>query len=350
MTNTPEIQFKSDALYGFFYMWMASLIYAKSYPQDVDNALRAFNDEWIFNIKDVKPKNQDDLIKMFDTFRTWPLKDGATFSDMKPLLKPYISEKDLLSLSNAYNGYKTFFDAVDVTTRRLKNNVIMYQMQDKNLLAKLYKCFDVDTKEQPVCQLIPYPKTVIMDGWCTGDGCLMNYSLNPYTGTERDKKIKFVNNSDIQEMKSFTPIHEATHFIFAHSKLFHDLKKIQLTGRGANIGIQNVVAYLEAQGLKRYPNMSNPRSGAINSIHEAFASCAGTLCREITLGTPITKGFVFYEEPIANELARNMYPVFKEYIAKGQRFDDTFFERIYKNMNNEKAVSLTVQNAQQSSR
>lgn len=64
-------------------------------------------------------------------------------------------------------------------------------------------------------------------------------------------------------------------------------------------------------------------------IHEAFASCSDALYIEGTTGKPVTNddGW-YYGWKEANDLAKQMYPHFKEYLNEGKPFDCQFFAKL----------------------
>ena len=67
----------------------------------------------------------------------------------------------------------------------------------------------------------------------------------------------------------------------------------------------------------------------LNSSSKAFAACSSALYNEKTTGQPVANKNEWYHGwKQANDLTRQMYPLFKEYIKTGKPFDDAFADRL----------------------
>jgi hypothetical protein len=107
-------------------------------------------------------------------------------------------------------------------------------------LGKLYKFFGVDEKSDRLVGYVnPSPVAPLYDGMCTNSGFYQNFPSHQLSGKS------YVGDSTVGENKISTPLHEATHHIFARSQIKKDI----INGETNENSHAKRIAKLEAHDL-----------------------------------------------------------------------------------------------------
>ena len=207
--------------------------------------------------------------------------------------------------------YQRHIEPITQYKRVIENTQTDDQRGYSKDLAKLYDFFDVDKNVKCYGILVPVPKKEI-DGCAIGNGFMIFYD------TEKKDNEKYIENSFLPEKKVSTPLHEATHVLFGHSKIKQDLKNNQ--GKGAH----KLLSVLD----KYFSDNPDPNGrSAILAVDEAIAACSSMVVNKKY--KPKENFDVFYHGfEGANALAKSLYPVFQEYMKQDKKMDDDFFMQV----------------------
>ncbi len=329
MEDNSQIEFQSNVLYGFCSLLSDCI----QYGGQAQNVLKGFENKQLAELSALSQSSNFRLKKQLGQIQQ-QISSGKIedFSILAETLKENIPAKDLTVIQKAYAAYSDFFE---INKNRIQNNVDTLN-QSQNLYAlelkNIYKCFGISEDKKCPCFVNPFPKNKFIDGISNENGVCMNYSL-----TREENQDNYIENSDILKRKSSTPFHEATHFCFFNSQIKKDIEN------GNNLPMKNVLKNLmnifEQKGKDKAIKASKEelKACAIGVINEGFAACSSALYNEKTQGTPVKNNNEWYHGwKEANDFARQMYPLFKEYVSEGKSFDTEFFNRLNITMAREK--------------
>ncbi len=322
--NTNSIKFISNPLYSFYGLYRNCM----QNPEMARNAIEGFQDERLNRLMEIIPEKgtnariKSDLIhKQIGTLNI------SDYNSFKDLMSTYLSPQEVdrfdKILKPAFEAYSLFYeqnkDVINQNIEAMNSAQSVYQ----NELNNLYKCFSIPQDKQCYCYLNPFPKNKIMDGISNSENVSMDYSLN-----KNEVSDNYIENSNILERKSSTPFHEATHFLFFNSQFKKDLENE--TSPQMKRLLNSVIKSFEKEGKQNNNfNREQMKVFAIGAINEAFAACSTALYNERTIGKPtINENEWYHGWKQANDLTRQMYPFFKEYVENGKPFDTEFANKL----------------------
>lgn len=337
------IDFKTDEMMSFYYLWKENFI-AYGMPE-ADTFLASFDNPKIKNITQTYPRGcVEKLAELGNNIQDGKISDidgFISFLDMS--FSGYSADKGHV-LKNVFEGYHQFYissqvmlsDNADVM-RRLQDDVHLGYKQE---LDNLYKVFGVNPESDKLRAYInPVPERPLYDGMSQNSAFYQNISIHPQEGRA------YIENSTVCLEKISTPFHEATHHIFARSQLKQDIKEGQVKGRTKEV-MAVLSAYMEATKDKQ------PRGGtALSALDEAFAACSSAIMYQ-----KINKGKLpdewYHGFDAANRLAPKIFPLYMEYLEQGKPLDEKFFMSLSKKLGSfrgviGKARCAAVPNAQQ---
>lgn len=324
LQNTNSIKFISNPLYSFYGLYRNCM----QNPEMAKNAIEGFQDERLNRLMEIIPEKgtnariKSDLIhKQIGKLN---ISDYNSFKDlMSTHLYPQEVDRFDKILKSAFEAYSSFYDK---NKEIINQNVeVMNSAQSvyKNDLNNLYKCFSIPEDKQCCCYLNPFPKNKILDGISNSENVSMDYSL-----TQNEVSDNYIENSNILKRKASTPFHEATHFLFFNSQFKKDIENE--TSPQMKKFVDTVIKSFEKNGVQSNKfNREQMKVFAIGAINEAFAACSTALYNEKTMGTPVANENEWYHGwKQANDLTRQMYPLFKEYVENGKPFDTEFASKL----------------------
>lgn len=245
----------------------------------------------------------------------------SDIAGLKSLMKDNLDVQTLGILGPAFEAYKEFYTK---NKENIDNNLMVMDKEQQTYqsgLAELYKCFDVPPETVCTCYLNPFPKNKMNDGISNSKSVSMDYSLNRIEDTNN-----YINNSDILKRKLSTPFHEATHFLFNNSQLKKDIEEEKYPQMN---NVLNQVISKFAKNGNGTASREEIKPIAIGVINEAFAACSTAWYNEKTTGKPVANDNEWYHGwKEANDLAKQMYPHFKEHLKEGKLFDGHFFTKL----------------------
>ena len=322
--NTNSIKFMGNPMYSFYGLYRNCM----QNPEMAKNAIEGFEDERLNRLMDIIPeKGTISKIKSDLIHKQIGKLNISDYDDFKNLMLKHLSsqEVDMIDkiLKPAFEAYSSFYDK---NKKVINQNIeVMNSAQSvyQNDLNNLYKCFSIPKDKQCCCYLNPFPKNKIMDGISNSENVSMDYSLN-----KTEVSDNYIENSNILERKASTPFHEATHFLFFNSQFKKDLENE--TSPQMKRLIDNVIKSFEKKGEQSNKfNREQMKVFAIGAINEAFAACSTALYNEKTMGKPtINENEWYHGWKQANDLTRQMYPLFKEYVENGRPFDIEFANKL----------------------
>ena len=226
------------------------------------------------------------------------------------------SKKSIQMMSDYSNFYKQNHEIIEKFYKAV--NYVQYDSQKGyvNELNTLYNIFDVSHDVKCYGVLAPVPQK-------TTDGQAFDNSFIVYYDTAKNDKDKYIDDSLLLERKVSTPLHEATHILFGHSRI----KQSLLDENGA--GAKHLLAVLDKY-FKKHPeamisNKHTIKTNSIRAIDEAFAASSGAI-----LGKKygITSEKFYYGFEGANSVAQSLFPVFIEYMNNNKKIDDNFYKSV----------------------
>lgn len=317
------IKFMTNSVYSFWGLHCACMR-----NQDrSQKVLSGFEDERLYHLADLtfeKEKRTQSNLILQDI-----VKENITdYEGIRSVMSSYFSSEELENIDQklrpAFEAYSSFLEKnafhIDKNIEALNKNQSLYEVE----LQNLYKCFNIPSDKQCICFLNPFPKDKMMDGISNPTCVSMDYSL-----TRNEDESHYVQNSDILKRKESTPFHEATHFLFFNSQLKKDIEQEKTPA----------ATKLLDEAIKDFEKNGNPidrekiKVFAVGAINEAFAACSTALYNEKTTGKPVSDNNEWYHGwKQANDLTRQMYPLFKEYVTAGKTFDEDFIGRLTNNI------------------
>ena len=322
--TSPQIIFKSNPMYSFYGLWCDCI----QNPNAAKKALEGFNDPSLSKIADIIPqrgtKTHLAIEKIHQLIGKYNI---STIDEVKPLMRESFSASDVENynkvLEPAFAAYSSFFaqnkEKIDNNIETLNSGQQAYS-QD---FAKLYQCFATPSEKVCNCFLNPFPQDKVADGISNKENVSMNYSLN-----RNENRENYIGNSNILKRKSSTPFHEATHFLFFNSQLKKDIENEKNPEMSKLLN--HIITKFEKKGnSENKPSRDQLKFFATGAINEAFAACSTALYNEKTTGKPVSDNNEWYHGwQEANDLTRQMYPHYKEYVNSGTLFDDNFFRKL----------------------
>lgn len=304
--SQPKINFASNPMYSFYELWC-------NCAQNKD-ALNGFDDDMLSKIAILPPPNRS-IVEKIHEFNI------SDIAGLKSLMKDNLDVQTLGILGPAFEAYKEFYAK---NKENIDNNLMVMDKEQQTYqsgLAELYKCFDVPPETVCTCYLNPFPKNKMNDGISNSKSVSMDYSLNRIEDTNN-----YINNSDILKRKLSTPFHEATHFLFNNSQLKKDIEEEKYPQM--NNVLNQVISKFAKKG-NGTASREEIKPIAIGVINEAFAACSTAWYNEKTTGKPVANDNEWYHGwKEANDLAKQMYPHFKEHLKEGKLFDGHFFTKL----------------------
>ncbi len=322
--DTNSIKFTSNPLYSFYGLYRNCM----QNPEMAKNAIEGFEDERLNRLMEIIPEKgtnariKSDLIhKQIGKFNI------SDYDGFKNLMLKHLSSQEVEMfdkiLKPAFEAYSSFYDKnkeiIDQNIEAMNSAQSVYQ----NDLSNLYKCFSIPKDKQCCCYLNPFPKNKIMDGISNSENVSMDYSL-----TKNEVSDNYIENSNILKRKASTPFHETTHFLFFNSQFKKDIENE--TSPQMKRLVDSVIKSFEKNGIQNNKfNREQMKVFAIGAINEAFAACSTALYNEKTMGAPVTNENEWYHGwKQANDLTKQMYPMFKEYVERGKPFDIEFANKL----------------------
>lgn len=321
--NTNHIKFTTNPVYSFYGLYRNCM----QNPEMAINAIKGFKNESLMFLMEAIPEKGTDAIIKSDLIQKEIGKQNiSNYEGLKKLLSEYLPlEVDNLDkvLKPAFEAYSSFYDKnkenIDKNIETMDTAQTVYGRE----LTNLYKCFSISDDKQCCCYLNPFPENKIIDGISNSENVSMDYSLN-----KNEDSNNYIENSNILKRKASTPFHETTHFLFFNSQFKKDIENE--SSPQMKTLLNNVLRSFEKNGNQEDKTSREQRKVfAIGAINEAFAACSSALYNEKTTGQPVANENEWYHGwKQANDLTKQMYPLFKEYIETGKTFDDEFANRL----------------------
>ncbi len=321
--STNRIKFTSNPVYSFYGLYRNCM----QNPEMAVNAIKGFEDERLKSLMEVIPaKGSDARIKSDLIQKEIGRQNISNYEGLKKLWSEYLpQEVDTLDnvLKPAFEAYSSFYNENKETIDKNIETMNSAQAVYENELANLYKCFSISDDKQCCCYLNPFPENKIIDGISNSENVSMDYSLN-----KNEDSNNYIENSNILKRKASTPFHETTHFLFFNSQFKKDVENE--SSPQMKTLLNNVIRSFEKNGNQEdKTSREQKKCFAIGAINEAFAACSSALYNEKTTGQPVANKNEWYHGwKQANDLTRQMYPLFKEYIKTGKPFDNEFANRL----------------------
>ena len=339
--NKPRIVFESNPMYSFYGLWRDCM----SNPEMAKKALSGFDDERLSKIADIIPEKGTKTRKITEDIHKRIGKEKVVdFKGLMTLMRNDLDFQDVykfaLVLKPAFKAYNDFFEKNKENINKNIDAMDKAQIAYSDDFDRLYKCFNIPSDKKCTCFLNPFPKDKINDGISNSENFSMDYSFNRV-----ENENNYVENSDILKRKLSTPFHEATHFMFNNSQLKKDIENEN--NPEMNSVLHKMISKFEKKGKG---DNKAPREElkfyAVGAINEAFAACSTALYNEKTTGKPAANDDEWYHGwKVANDLARQMYPSFKEYVSSGKAFDNTFFMKVNTSIKNDELKHANNQEA-----
>lgn len=325
-----DIKFKVDEMMSFCCLWRESLMNFNS-PQ-LNDYLNNFNNPEIKKISQTYPRGikakTSELIKQIQDGKIKDIDGMISFLDSS--FAGYAKEKGDV-LKEVFNGYSEFFNSVknvmsgnlEVMQRLQSDDDLGYQRE----LDGVYKVFGVDAeKDQTHAYLNPSPAQPLYDGMCPGTMFYQNFSVSRLSDAE------YIGDSTVNKNKISTPLHEATHHIFAQSQLKKDIQAGNIKGRTKEV-MSVLGAYIEATSDKQ------PRGAtALSALDEAFAACSSAVIYQKSNGGKLPDEW-YHGFEAADRLAPKVFPLYQEYMEQGKSFDEAFFTSLSKKLGSLRAIN-----------
>lgn len=324
LQNTNSIKFISNPLYSFYGLYRNCM----QNPEMAKNAIEGFQDERLNRLMDVIPeKGTNARIKSDLIHKQIGKLNISDYNSFKDLMSTHLSPQEVdrfdKILKPAFEAYSLFYEQNKEVINQNIEAMNSAQSVYKNDLNNLYKCFSIPEDKQCCCYLNPFPKNKILDGISNSENVSMDYSL-----TQNEVSDNYIENSNILKRKASTPFHEATHFLFFNSQFKKDIENE--TSPQMKKFVDSVIKSFEKKGNQNNKfNREQMKVFAIGAINEAFAACSTALYNEKTMGHPTLNENEWYHGwKQANDLTRQMYPMFKEYVENGKPFDTEFASKL----------------------
>lgn len=314
----PKIKFASNPIYSFYGLWCDCV----QNPDASKDVLRDFKDERLSKITDILPKKGAKTYSMMGAVHQ---NNITNINELQSIMRENFNAQDLQAISKiwgtAFEAYKDFYTE---NKENIDNNLAVMNSEQQNYqkeLANLYKSFSTPPEIVCTCYLNPFPEKKFGDGISNDKSISMDYSLS-----KTEDINNYIDHSDILKRKRSTPFHESTHFLFNNSQLKKDIEKEN--SPGIKSVLNHVISQFEKKG-NGTASREDIKPFAIGAINEAFAACSTALYNEKTTGKPVCNDNVwYYGWKEANDLTRQMYPHFKEYVNEGKPFDERFFKKL----------------------
>ena len=324
MQDKPKITFASNPMYSFYGLWRSCMYN----PKGAKEALKGFDDKRLSQIADIIPEKGTKARLMAEKVHQLIGKNNIdNFSGLKTLMSENFDsheiEKFSTVLEQGFNAYNNFFDKNKETIH--KNIEVMNSAQStySDNFANLYKCFETPADKKCTCFLNPFPKDKVHDGISNSENVSMDFSLN-----KTEDKDNYIGDSNILKKKSSTPFHEGTHFLFLNSKLKENIEN-ESSPEIRSVLNKIIPKFEKNLNAADTPSRDKLKYFAVGAINESFAACSSALHREKTTGKATANDNEwYYGWKEANDLTRQMYPTFKEYVSSGKPFDNNFFKKL----------------------
>ena len=323
------IEFQADEMMSFYFMWQEALS-AYGSPQ-LDTYLKSFQNPDIEAIKNSYPKGIGGKIQNLSLLgkdiQNGEVRNIDEFAQ-KMAKHLDVSKEDMARISpnlqKAFGAYHDFYKTAEPIIS--SNLTTLNDVQtDKQLgysgdLSKLYKFFGVDEKSDRLVGYVnPSPVAPLYDGMCTNSGFYQNFPSHQLSGKS------YVGDSTVGENKISTPLHEATHHIFARSQIKKDIINGEAKGR-----IKEVINVMD-EYIKACPQGQVRGAKGLSALDEAFAACSSALMDEKRTGVspldnPDREWYHGFDA--ANRLAPKVYPLYREYLEQGKTLDGEFFGKL----------------------
>lgn len=322
--NMAEIEFKTNEMLGFCSLWVDTLISSR---ENTETVFSTFENPNIKELANAIPNSFNGLSKTLgDLERNILSGEVKNIDDFLGAIAQSFenngAEKIEPALRKSFEAYHGFFEKSQ-TKETINDNLTAVRnlQKDENLgylkeLENLYTFFDVSADKKCVCYLNPYPEKPLNDGSAIGGSFKQNFSVK-----KLEENSAYIDNSTVLARKVSTPLHEATHFLFAQSEIKQDF----LNGKGG--GIESFRQVLGEQ-LEKYPD----KRGGNATFDEALASCSSAIITEKRQGKLADNHEWYHNFEAANKIAPHVYPLYKEYISQGKKMDDAFFGRLAANV------------------
>ena len=327
------IEFQANEMMSFYFMWQEALS-AYGQPQFY-TYLKSFENQDIEAIKGCYPKGIGGKIQKLSLLgkdiqngQIQNIDDFAQSMSLHLDISKEDMEKITPNLQKAFGAYHEFYRSAEPTMA--SNLVTLNGIQaDEKLgytedVSKLYKFFGVDEKTDKLIGYInPSPNIPLYDGMCTSSGFYQNFPSHQLSSKS------YVGNSTVGENKVSTPLHEATHHIFARSQIKKDIINGEAKGK-----MREVVNVMD-EYIKACPQGQVRGAQGLAALDEAFAACSSALMDEKRTGVspldnPDREWYHGFDA--ANRLAPKIYPLYKEYLEQGKTLDGEFFDKFGKKL------------------
>lgn len=321
-----EIEFKTNEMLGFYSLWVDTLISSR---EDKEKVFSTFENPDIREFANAIPNSFNGLSKTLGDLErnilNGQVKNRNDFLEM--IVKDFENngaEKIESALRKSFEAYHKFFEKSQTKETISDNLAAVRKLQkDEKLgyskeLENLYTFFDVSSDKKCVCYMNPYPEKPLNDGSAIGGSFKQNFSVK-----RLENDSEYIENSTVLARKVSTPLHEATHFLFAQS----EIKQSFLNGTGS--GIEEFRKVLAKQ-LEKHPD----KRGENATFDEALASCSSAIVTEKRQGKLTDNHEWYHKFEAANNIAPHVYPLYKEYVSHGKKMDDAFFGRLADNIKN----------------
>lgn len=296
-------------------------------PQAAQNAILGFEDKRLLSLTEIIPqRGTNTRIKSGLIQQLIGKENISDYEGLKKLMAEHLSAQEAEALDKvlkpAFEAYLSFYNKNKDTINKNLEAMNSAQSVFCNDLNNLYQCFSIPEDKQCNCYLNPFPKDKVIDGISNPENVSMDYSLN-----RNEDAANYIENSDILKRKASTPFHEATHFLFLNSQFKKDLEN-EANPQMKRL-LNSVIKSLENGKQDSNTDRNQIKAFAIGAINEAFAACSSALYNEKTTGKAVNNDNEWYHGwKQANDLAKQMYPLFKEYMEKGKPFDGEYVTKL----------------------
>lgn len=311
-----QIDFQTSEMMSFYYLWQESLMSFDS--PELGDFLNSFENPQMKKITQTYPRGiQKHLASLGQEIQNGKIKNIDDFVSRLDSAFPKYAAGQGAVLKEVFTGYHQFFEASQPLLQ--KNLEVMKQLQDdgrlgyRQELGGLYAMFGVNPREDGLRAYInPAPSRPLFDGMSPNSTFYQNFSMTALPGEQ------YIENSTVGAGKISTPLHEATHHIFARSQLKKDLDAGNVRGRAKEV-MEVIDAYMKAAPDKQ------PRGAtALSALDEAFAACSSAVVYQKANNGRLPDEW-YHGFDAANRLAPKIYPLYREYMAQGKTLDTEFF-------------------------
>ena len=328
-----HIHFHSNGLSGFYNLWTAGITRQQK-------LLNAFSDSSVRELSKIAPQNIN-FSSYMNIYLPLMQKIGKAVQEGKiTTLDDFIQavatdfpngKKMALPLQSAFQSWQQFYNnpQTKIETKKVIHalNKIHTTSPYRETLDGMVRFFGLNKDMNIPGNIFIFPKegsSPVHSGFCDDQAVWMLYSL-----TRSEAAENYVSDTICLKRRMTTPIHETSHFLMNASQLWKDLKS------HSNSDYEQTFQLLKRY-FKAHPQtpleQKYPDEAVLSALQEAFASCPAPFLAE-KQGKPFSPDMTwYYGFETADKLAKQIYPLYKEYLLEGKTADRLFFKRLNENL------------------